>query len=419
MVTATRPKARFGAAKGRKPRRIVIKWRRPYLYPLQEAAIFAPTRYSIIEASTKSGKTVGCIVWLTEQALKGKAGYEYWWVAPIVGQAKIAFRRVCRFLSSRVYTVNKTELTITLLNGAVLRFKSADNPDSLYGEDVYAVVIDEATRCKEESYHAVRSTLTATRGPIRIIGNVKGRRNWVYRLAARARSGDDPNMSYHKITAYDAVAAGVLDGQEIEDAKAALPENVFRELYLAEPSEDSGNPFGIEAIQRCIAPIANTPARVFGWDLAKSVDYNVGVGLDHDGRICVFERWNGVPWRITIDRIDTINGNVSALVDSTGVGDPILEDLQALRGVSVYQGYTFTQASKQKLMEGLALAIQKQYITVIEGVLLDELEIFEYSFSRTGGVRYCAPEGYHDDCVMGLALAQMQRTLAPSQGVYL
>src|SRR5207302_1736063 len=129
------------------------------------------------------------------------------------------------------------QLRITLANGAVLWFKSAEKPDNLYGEDVYAAVVDEASRVREEAWHAVRSTLTATRGPIRIIGNVKGRKNWAYRMARRAESGE-PGMHYARITAADAVQAGVLDAAEIEDARATLPESVFRELYEAEPSDD-------------------------------------------------------------------------------------------------------------------------------------------------------------------------------------
>jgi hypothetical protein len=40
-----------------------------------------PKRISVIEASTKSGKTEGCIVWLMELAVRGKANVNYWWVA--------------------------------------------------------------------------------------------------------------------------------------------------------------------------------------------------------------------------------------------------------------------------------------------------------------------------------------------------
>jgi len=34
---------------------------------------------------------------------------------------------------------------------------------------------------------------------------------------------------------------------------------------------------------------------------------------------------------------------------------------------------------------------------------------FEYTVSPTGGISYSAPGGYHDDCVMALALANWGR----------
>jgi hypothetical protein len=69
---------------------------------------------------------------------------------------------------------------------AIISFKSGEKPDNLYGEDVWAVVVDEASRTREEAYWALRSTLTATGGPIRIIGNVKGRKNCFY---AKSKGG--------------------------------------------------------------------------------------------------------------------------------------------------------------------------------------------------------------------------------------
>jgi hypothetical protein len=392
-----------------------IEIARPYLYPLQEAAIFATERYSVISASTKSGKTFGCLAWLLELTVQAPAGRNFWWVAPIYPQAKIAYRRIARQLAQKLprdaYTCNESELTIAFSGHGMMWFKGADNPDSLYGEDVYAAVIDEATRVKEDAWHAVRSTLTATRGPIRIIGNVKGRKNWAYKLARRAEAGE-PNMKYSRITALDAVEAGVLDEDEIEDARRALPEQVFRELYMAEPSDDGGNPFGIVAIGDCIAPLSTQPAKVWAWDLAKSVDWVVGIALDAQHHVCGFERWQG-PWEPTIDRIIAVTGTCPAIVDSTGVGDPVLEALQKRAPVRPgphapkprYEGFKFTAASKQQIMEGLAVAIQQGEITYPDGPIVAELEAFEFEFNRTGGVRYSAPSGMHDDCVSALALA--------------
>lgn len=380
----------------------------PRLYPKQAKAIYDPARYSIIEASTKAGKTMGCSVWIVELAWTSKPNRNYWWVAPVSTQANIAFDRIRLGLAkAKGMEVNKSERFIRCPSGGVIWFKSADKPDSLYGDDVYAAVIDEASRCKEDAWVAVRSTLTATRGKLRVIGNVKGRKNWAYRMARKAEAGA-PDMSYHKLTAYDAAEAGVFPLAEIEDAKAVLPDHVFRELYLAEPSDDGGNPFGLKAIEACVRPMSELPPIVWGWDLAKSSDWTVGVALDINGHVCRFVRFQR-PWGETRAAIIEATGKTAALVDSTGVGDPIVEDLQRSGGAFV--GFKFTSQSKQQLMEGLALAINKRELGFPDGPIRNELEEFEFVHSVTG-VKYSAPAGLHDDCVMALALAKSHWQMA-------
>jgi hypothetical protein len=371
----------------------------PRLYPAQHAAIFAPQRYSIIEASTKAGKTMGCIVWQMAQCMEREGNH--WWVAPVYTQARIAYERAKSYLPRELYTANETRLELTLLNGSVWVFRSAEKPDNLYGDDVLSAVVDEASRMREAAFIALRSTLTATQGPVRIIGNVKGRGNWFYRVARKAQSGAK-GYSYHKLTALDAVAAGVFPRSEYDDAKDALPEHVFRELYMAEPSDDGGNPFGLQAIDDCVGAMSTRPPLVWGWDLAKAVDWTVGIGLDDEGNVCRFERWQKTPWGVTKARILAATSDAFALVDSSGLGDPVLEDMQSdgLRA----EGFKFSSSSKQQLMEGLAAAIQQGRMRIPAGPIVSELETFEYEYTRTGA-RYSAPAGLHDDCVCALALA--------------
>jgi hypothetical protein len=130
-----------------------------------------------------------------------------------------------------------------LFNGVTIFFKSADNPDSLYGEDVIAAILDESSRMKEDSWTAVFSTLTATEGKCKIIGNVNGTNNWSYRMARRVEKGNMPNWSYHKITASDAVEAGVLKQENIDEAERTLPKGVFLELFYGIPFENASNKF--------------------------------------------------------------------------------------------------------------------------------------------------------------------------------
>jgi len=200
----------------------------------------------------------------------------------------------------------------------------------------------------------------------------------------------------------DAVRAGIITADEVEAARRELPEHVFRELYLAEPSEDGSNPFGLRHIAACVGPLSTSTPEVFGVDLAKSVDWTVVVGLDKGRRVCVFERWQQAAWSDTQERILSLVGGRPALVDSTGVGDPIVEALR--RRAGNIEGFKFTQTSKQQLMEGLCLSVQRREVGVLDGPMRAEMESFEYEPTRTG-VRYAAPEGLHDDCVVALALA--------------
>jgi hypothetical protein len=141
---------------------------------------------------------------------------------------------------------------------------------------------------------------------------------------------------------------------------------------------------------------------VWGWDVAKSIDWTVGIALDEEGVVCRLVRRQG-SWATMLRMIIAETGSVPALVDSTGVGDAILEQLQQAEG-SCFTGFHFSSQSKQQLMEGLAVAIQQRRIGVPAGPITAELESFEYEYRPTG-VRYSAPEGVHDDCVCALALA--------------
>lgn len=432
-------------------RKIKINYTRPFVFQYQRAFMDCRERFTVVEGATKVGKTAPMIIWLLEQALQGKEGHNFWWVAPVFAQAKIAFERMKRQVSVRgIFKANEASLTLTLPSGAVIHFKSADNPDSLYGEDVYAAVFDEASRARETAWFALRSTLTSTGGKCKFIANVRGR-GWYYKLAQKAKNGSDPEYIYFKVTAWDAVMTGGLDPgevvmskskilgnaddpkdreraeeiyerllayayapvqakdtkkrlklSEVLQAKSDLPEHVFKELYEAEPSDNGSNPFGLSNLNACRrAGLAPGPVYSLGTDLAKTIDFTVSIGLNEQKEVCLLDRYQR-DWGLTTETVRTLP-DVSHKIDRTGVGNPIVEEIQKSR--KNVEGFTFTGQSKQLLLEDLAAAFQRREISYPQGTPLeDELGSFEYEYTRTG-VRYSAPEGLHDDCVMALALA--------------
>lgn len=382
-----------------------FNYTRPWITDYQSRLIDSEARFTICEAGTKTGKTASHVIWATEEALKLKHGQRGWWIAPVFSQAEIAFNRMRnQFQPKGVLKINETKLTITFPGGGILQFKSAEKPDNLFGEDVYFAVFDEFTRAREDAWFALRSTLTATNGKCKMIGNAKGKKNWGYILGVQAKNGK-VGYEYHKITIWDALNAGVpgITREEVEQAMRDLPELVFKELYLAEASEDGSNPFGLDAIRRNIRPLSNKPVKAFGIDLAKYSDWTVIVGLDEDGNPCYFDRFQK-PWGETQEHIIRVVGQTPCYIDSTGVGDPIVEYVAKRCRSVVGINYASGNKQKQQLMEGLAGAINRNECGILAGVMQDEMESFEFEYSQ-GRVKYSAPSGGHDDCVNAEALA--------------
>ena len=93
-------------------------------------------------------------------------------------------------------------------------------------------------------------------------------------------------------------------------------------------------------------------------------------------------------------------------MDVTGVGDPIYDDL--VHKIRVLP-YLFTNESKRKLIINLSIGIDKKSVTFpVQAELQNELEKFGYQISPHGNIRYGASSGFHDDCVISLALAFWQ-----------
>jgi hypothetical protein len=310
---------------------------KPHLTNYQKAILFSKSRFTITEASTKAGKTHSHIIWLFGKAHEYEiaTGKNYWWVAPVYNQSKIAFKRLKRnLIQYGVYLFNESNLIITCPNGAEIHFKSADNPDNLYGEDVYACVFDEAPRAKEEAWFALRSTLTATKAPCKIIGNFGGISNWVHKLKEKAKN--DKEYEYFRVTCWDAIREGILDEAEVQQAKRDLPEKIFKELYEAEQSEDEGQLVMNESISKLFS---NT-------HLDSGIKYITGdiarLGKDKS----VFMVWDGlrvievVEMAVSMvnESVDAINelatkynvNRSNIIVDEDGVGGGVKDYLKCL-----------------------------------------------------------------------------------------
>ena len=360
-------------------------------------------RFIVVMCGRRFGKSeLSQILGITEALKGGSVAY----VTPTYGLAQVFFERLTKTLP---FKNNISKLKIYCPNEGSIEFFTGERLDNLRGRKFHLVIIDEAAFISdlEDGWNnSIRPTLTDYEGRAVFLSTPRGK-NFFYSLFMK--QGETDWQSF-KFSTYDNPH---INPREIDDARIQLPEVVFNQEYLADPAENSANPFGNAFIKRCIKPISAQPIVCYGIDLAKSVDFTVIIGLDNNGNVAYFDRFQ-LDWHNTKETIKRLP-RAPITIDSTGVGDPILEDLLR-EGVNI-EGLKFTSQSKQQLMEGLASAIQQARIGFPEGVIVDELDVFEYQFT-SHGVRYSAPSGFHDDCVVALALAWQNHNVKRGSGRY-
>jgi hypothetical protein len=373
---------------------MTIEIKLPKPHQAQRAVLDSPARFRVMMCGRRFGKS---LISQNISIENGLANKKVAYITPTYQLGKTFFQEICKILPEKVYKKNETDLTINFITGGQIRFFTGERLDALRGLKFHLVIIDEASyiaNLQEGWLNSIRPTLTDYKGLAIFLSTPRGK-NFFYSLYMK---GGEPDWESFKFTTYDNPH---IDPSEVDAAKFQLPNVVFEQEYMANPMENAANPFGSEHINACVKDGIAGKAEYYGIDLAKSVDWTVIIGLDKLGQVVHFERFQK-DWLQTKETILRLPKNLPIMIDSTGVGDAIVEELQ--KKFTQMHGFKFTSTSKQQLLEALANSIQTKTISYPNGLIKEELEIFEYTFTATG-VRYSAPTGFHDDCVIALALA--------------
>lgn len=376
-------------------------------FPAQLAIHEHPARFRHVITGRRFGKTWLAVMETVRIAWQ-KPNAILWWVAPVYDLTNVGFRRILKAFRNILKDVSKQERRIELINGSTIWFRSADRWENLVGEGLTHLTMDEVGRIPDMAWHeSLRPTLADTGGTYLGCGTPKGRGHWSYQIFLRGLDPSEPDyMSWQLPT----TANPKVPHEEIEEMRRTLPDRVFRQEVLAEFLES--NAAALQGWRECvhhyslpIPPQANNRYYA-GLDLAKYQDYTVLIILDHTGRVVCLDRFHHIDWESQINRISQhIKAyRAKVAVDSTGVGDPIFERLY-YAGLNVVP-VRFTNEVKRRLIDDLNLGFQRNRLIIpSDPILTAELENYEYSLGTTGTIRYSAPPGQNDDCVIALALA--------------
>lgn len=293
---------------------------------------------------------------------------------------------------------------IKTAQSSLVECKSTENPTSLLGDEPDLIIVDEASRCPKNVWEAYLFPATASRQGKTIMISTPNGKNWFYHEGLKAKedgafftfpSKDNPTFKE----------------EEWDRAKKMLPQDVFSQEYEAKFLDDAAAVFrGLEKVinDNCLSDVQQGHYYIAGVDLGKHSDFTVITVIDtYNNNVVFIDRFNDLDWNIQKARIKIAAeryNNARIILDSTGLGDPICDDLRA-KGL-VVDDFHYTNKGKQQLVEKLSIFIEQQLINIPPNPqLIDEIQSFGYNITDTGKITYSAPSGSHDDMVNSLALA--------------
>jgi predicted phage terminase large subunit-like protein len=207
---------------------IDIAWK---LLPWQIEVWQDKSRFKVIAAGRRCGKSNLAIKMLLAKALEAPEGSAVVYVAPTLGQARqIAWDALLTQGRSVIKQAHVNQMDITLVTGRKIHIRSGENPDTLRGLKLYFAVIDEAAFVKEDLFtKIIRPALADLKGEAVLISTPDGR-NWFYDAYKTGESGRSKDWKSWHLTTLD---NPTIDPEEIEAAKKTLSTFHFNQEFLA------------------------------------------------------------------------------------------------------------------------------------------------------------------------------------------
>lgn len=216
------------------------------LLPWQQEVFQDKSRFKVIAAGRRTGKSRLAAWLLIIEALKAERGH-VWYVAPTQGQARdIMWQPLLELANPVIKASHINNMQITLINGSTISLKGADRPETMRGVALKFVVLDEYADMKPQVFEQIlRPALADLKGCAMFIGTPKGRNHFYDLFEYGKKENKDDFKSWH-FTSFD---NPLLDPKEIEAAKASMSSFSFRQEFMASFEAASGGIFQEEWIR--------------------------------------------------------------------------------------------------------------------------------------------------------------------------
>lgn len=346
-------------------------------------------------------------------------------VGPSWRQTKLVIKRINTFLKKLPKgTYHKLQHTVVRLkNGSTIE-AYPNNPETIRGPTLNIVYADEFNFINNDTqlYDAILFTLSATNGKFICTSTPWHTDSIFWRIWHDSAYADyaKTHITWQQATE----PHGPLKKQTLEKIKRQLEGDPWRwqREMEAEWAEDQNTWLTQSLITSCLdhelqyISFEETAKGEFyaGLDLGKHQDHSVLSIVQLEESIIKLVHIRRFPLRTPYATVIGYTKTISdrwqkihkILVDTTGVGDYIAEDMTNAAINTHVEGVKFTQETKQQLAQWLKQCMMEKGLKIpYDPELIAELNIERFQLTKEGKIKFNHPENTHDDRFWSLALA--------------
>ena len=363
-----------------------------------------------VNAGRQSGKSLLSINQALMWALSKKDRIIYW-VSPTVGQATKIYKQILKAVVKtdivKSYKGSMGDTEILFKNGSIIKFRSAAQEESLRGESVDYLIIDEAAFIKEEVYLTILLPMLNVRGKGCLVVSTPKGKNWYYYHILKGFSDSNPKYKSFQFHSADNPHA---NPEIIELARQSMPTVLFDQEYLAKFVDSTAIFENIKELSTMtlIDKPVEGDSYYGGVDIGMKNDYTVISLLNQNGELVYYDRFTDIKAPELKERlIKTLNlfKPKKTIIELNNQGEPIYDDLVEMKVPKIVGFYT-TSKSKPEIINNLINAFASKKIRILDDNTYNiELEAFTMIQTPSGKPKFEAASGFFDDAVMSLAIA--------------
>lgn len=332
-----------------------------------------------------------------------------YWISPTDAQSQKVYKEIIDAIwesgciKSKKMPRGDTE--IVFKNKSKILFRSAASEDSLRGQPVDYLILDEAAFIKRDTVETILLPMLSVRGKKCLFISTPKGKNYLYDYFLKGKV--DKSWASMRYSTYDSPLANDII---INMFRTTLSDKLFKQEIEAE-FIDSASIFNnineIMVKSPLEAPELNETYWA-GLDIGFVNDASVLTILDNDGNLVKYYRWTGVEAPDLINEIIKINSLWKfkmIAIENNNQGLVIYHDLK--RKINNIIDFNTNSKSKPEIINKLVYLFNKKEMKLIKDEYLRiELEAFIFKQNDIGTIKFMADSGFHDDCVMSLAIAR-------------